>query len=297
MIVNQWPTDYASVWWHTVERAASEGTSPSDAMAVYVTAQSSIIGDLTDPDAKQIIEDYKAYWRLLERDISTTGGKAPDSGSASVDEGLRLVKFCAQFDPEMREFLTEGDFVDTPPPKSVTATRVDADGAEISAQQAEEWFLNIYGAPCASPRNKTQECDMQTLLESRLVELEPGDYTEVVNVSGSSQAGGEIDRYDITRLTNIWCFKTENFSRTIYEFTEELNLSEKTTYAFNCYFLSDPDGDGDILAFFMGNLLPDGTIGLNPMDNCRLEFGYGFDNLEVSSKCYEAAEQTTEPDW
>lgn len=296
-IVNAWPSDYISVWGPTVKRAAENGTSPSDAMATYITAQLSILGDLTDPDAIQIYEDYKEYWILLERDLVANGGNAPESGSPIVEEGSRLLKFCAQFDPELRDILDATDFVDTPPPKSVSSESMDGDGSEISSLQAEDWFMDVYGVPCANPNDETQECDTRTLLESRPIQLQPGDYTEVVNTTSLFADKAIVDRYDITRAMSVWCFKTKDFSRTIYEFAGEQEFSENTTYSFNCYFLSDGDGDGEVFATFMGHLLSDGSIGLSPIDECRLESGFGSDDLDAYAPCPENAEQRTEPDW
>lgn len=296
-LVNDWPTDYASVWARTVEKAASDGTSPAEAMSTYITARSSFLGDLTDPDAQQIIEDYEAYWGLLERDLNAGDGELPGSGTASFDEILRLMKFCAQFDPELREFLSESDLMNTPPPRADSVETPEQAGRGNSALLAGKWFSNVYGVPCSSPNDEARECVMRTLLETRVIELKPGDYTEVVNVPTLLGDGGTVERYDITQPTNVWCFKSEDFSRTINVFGNEKEVSQSTTYSFDCYFLNDLDRDGDPFAIYMGSLLPDGTIGLTPSDRCRLEFGYGFENLEASSKCREAAEQKTEPDW
>jgi len=297
-VVNAWPTDYFAVWGPAVEKSAKDGSSPSDAMAAYITMQFSLLGDLTDPDALQIYEDYKEYWSLLERDLMTSGGKVPEAGSASVEEGARLLKFCGQFDPEMRDVLDSSEFVDTPPPKSVAAESMDVDGSEISAQQAEDWFMGVYGVPCSKPNDKTKECDIRTLLETRSIQLLPGDYTERVDMFPTSGVGPTVERSDITRPTNVWCFKTRDFSRIVYEFTDEKEYSEDTTYSFDCYFLSDIDNDGEIFpTFFMGHLLSDGSIGLSPIDKCRLESDFGSDDLDAYAPCPESAEQKIEPDW
>ena len=296
-IVNAFPSDYVSVWGPAVERAAANGTAPSVAMATYITMQLSFLGELTDPDAVQIYEDYKEYWRLLERDLIANGGKAPESGSVSVEEGARLLNFCAQFDPDMREILDPNEIVDTPPPKSVSAESMGLDGSEISAQQAEEWFLDVYGVPCSKPNDKTKECDIRTLLETRAVQLRPGDYTENLDFPITLSEGPSVERKDITRPTNVWCFKTKDFSRIVYEFSEDQEYSEDTTYSFNCYLLIDTDADGEIFPIFMGHLLSDGSIGLSPTAKCTLEFGYMSDDLEASSNCRESAAQRTEPDW
>ncbi len=297
-LVNALPNDYVSVWGPAVSRAAASGTAPSDAMAAYVTMQFSLLDELTDPDAVQIYEDYKGYWVLLERDLIANSGNAPEPGSASVEEGARLLKFCAQFDPELRDVLEPSEFVDTPPPKSISAEPKAVDGSEVSAQQAEDWFMAVYGVPCSKPDDKTKDCDSRRLLETRSVQLLPGDYTEKVDVFPSSGEGPTVERVDIARPTNVWCFKTKDFSRIVYEFSDNQDYSENTTYSFACYFLSDSNNDGEIFPiFFMGHLLPDGSIGLNPSDKCRLQFGYGFDDIEASSKCSESAEQKVQPDW
>jgi len=297
-IVNAWPSDYLSVWGPAVERANANGTAPSDSMVAYITSQFSLLGDLTDPDAVQIYEDYKGYWRLLERDLIANGGKAPESGSASLEEGARLLKFCAQFDPDMRDRLDADEILETPPPKSVSAESMGLAGSEILAQHAQDWFMGVYGVPCSKPNDKTKDCDIRTLLETRSVQFQTGDYTEIVNMSSLSTDAPSVDRKTFTQPTNIWCFKTKDFSRVVYDFTDVKNYSENTTYSFKCYFLGDRDNDGEISpTLFMGNLLSDGSIGLSPTDKCRLEFGYGFDDFEASSKCRESAEQRTEPDW
>jgi hypothetical protein len=295
-IVNDWPADYALTWANAVKRANDGGPPPSEAMTIYITSMLSMFDELSDPVAIQIIEDYQSYWGILERNIVANGGMPPDSGAPSVVEGSRLLEFCGQFDPEVREMLGLDGYKLTPPPKAESVEVSEIDGASVSASQAEDWFTRTYGIPCSNPNDRTKECDTRTLLEARVVQLEPGDYTQVVEISASPE-DTKVNRYDIDRSTNIWCFKTSNFSRIVYDDAEELEFSEETTYSFNCYYLVNTDDDGELFAFFMGNLLTDGSIGLSPIDQCRLKFGYGFDDIDASSKCFEAAEQKTEPNW
>lgn len=100
-----WPTDIITVWGPTVERTTAQGKSPADAMANYIDLLSIMGGDLTDPEAIQIVEDYKDYWYLLEQDLTTGTGQAPSEDSQSTKEGARLLKYCSQFDPELKEAL------------------------------------------------------------------------------------------------------------------------------------------------------------------------------------------------
>ena len=293
-IVSDWPDDYMSVWGRVVNREDPNDFSPSETMAKYIAIKSSLLDDLTDPDAVQILEDYKAYWLILERDYAASEGKELGAESDSIKEVGRLMKFCGQFDPAMRDILDPSEFVDTPPPKSVSAQPAGAYGSEISALQAEEWHLEFYGAPCSNPNDKTQECRMSTLLESRSVQLRPGDSTEFLDQSGSEVKSQQAD---VNLPMNVWCFKTKDFSRSVYESSGEIEFFEDTTYSFSCYFLRDTDGNGDVSSDYMGNLLPDGSIGLSPTDKCLIESGFGLDDLDAYAPCPESAKERIEPDW
>ena len=107
-VVNRWPTDFAVVWGPFVERSRVEGNSPAEAMANYVQLQSLVGGELTNPEALGIIDDYKRYWVMLELDLSSGGGASPTVDSPSTQFGASLLEFCAQFDPELRD-ITNGN--------------------------------------------------------------------------------------------------------------------------------------------------------------------------------------------
>lgn len=105
MVVNMWPTDVAIVWGPTSERARAKGESPAEAMANYVNLQSLVAGDLTEPEAIELVEDYKNYWFLLEQDLIANPGQTPQEDWESTKEGSRLLQYCAKYDPEMRDGL------------------------------------------------------------------------------------------------------------------------------------------------------------------------------------------------
>lgn len=232
--------------------------------------------------------------RLCETGRSWSGGMMKALAIATAMAAVIAVAGCGSAAGLQEPALPEPPTVDEQFQALIDMSRPF--GSSYDEQKATDWFQSVYGGPeCADPTDTTQDCSITTLLETRQVDLQPGDYTEVPLL----EADGGFDRYDITRPSRVWCFKTQNFDRLVYD---DSDYRDRTYYEFACYLLDGADDDGGRpMAIYMGTLLPDGRIGISPKQECTVKYGFGVDagtdNLLASNKCHDENEWKVEPSW
>jgi hypothetical protein len=94
LLINNWPTDYATTWGDAVKshNASPETVRAADYMKDYIDAASYAF-EITDSEALNLVSKYKEYWEFLELDLIAGRGVLPENGLSS-SKLSNLMTYC-----------------------------------------------------------------------------------------------------------------------------------------------------------------------------------------------------------